>query len=580
MPDLGTRMKGQKTMESEFNSTSDHSSGGEDTLSSSGPAKIATRITSRVAIAKLELDSLLIAFLSLLFLCAGCFPNTEVATRHKEMFSRSDSLASPTKVFLADGSVALFPHGLRVRNDTIIGVSQRYWISEADTLYRRRMIPFDSIAAMTSYESNTSFGRGLASFLFGWWGPSMTFTAIRCLICPKCCFGSCPTVYSSNGSQDVLRAELFSSSISKQLEGNDLDFISDDSVTSGPYQLRVTNEALETHYINRFTLLAVDHPKGSRILPTGDGTLIAVGPVSLPHMVVNRAGKDVSRMVSAPDASAYRSGSEAAMKLTGDLRTDWLDVTIDVPQGATNLTMVLRLRNTLLTTILLYDVVLGSQGIGAMAWTERMNTDARYASQFGMVYDLFSGISLKTHRNGAWTQQSSIKDVGPIAWKTVAAEIPVHGAGRQTVRLEFFPDNYLIDYIAIDTGRSFGRQCTLQSVPLLSVRDNAGEMRSDVLPLIAGGDDRYLVTNPGESYRLQYELPPLNNDRRTLFVASRGYYNEWIRGSWLTPVKDGYQFDLFEIDRTLDQLAESWEENKDLIEQRFNETRIPVQEVP
>jgi hypothetical protein len=387
-------------------------------------------------------------------------------------------------------------------------------------------------------------------------------------------------VYVLDGSKDWLEAELFSSSISKQLEATDLDLVSSNMPPGGTYQLRVTNEALETHYINKFSLLAVNHPVGTKVFPSPDGGFVTVGKLVPPQNVVNRAGQDISALIRAPDTLFYRSGGREVLKLAQGPYNDWLDVTLNVPEAAKKVRMVLRVRNTLLSTILLYDVVLASQGIQALEWTEKMNTDAQYASQFREIYNAFSGIAVKVLCNGEWTQQTSIRDVGPITWKYVAAEIPVDRPGALSLRLEFVPDNYAIDYVAFDTVGALERAITVDQVRPIMVRDNLGVARNDILSLINEDDDSYLVTNPGEAYRFSYNLSPKENSRTTLFISSGGYYTEWIRSSWLRNQSAAYPFNLFDLGGTLSQLAYSWQENRDMIEREFYDARIPVKEVP
>jgi hypothetical protein len=41
-----------------------------------------------------------------------------------------------------------------------------------------------------------------------------------------------------------------------------------------------------------------------------------------------------------------------------------------------------------------------------------------------------------------------------------------------------------------------------------------------------------LVTLPGDTYDLGYQLPP-HPERYELFLESRGYYLEWMRREWL-----------------------------------------------
>lgn len=506
----------------------------------------------------------------------GCYPNTEVSFIQREALPADTLIRAATKAYLRDASVVLFPTGFAVYKGAVSGVSRRFSLSWADTALKFREFPLDSIVAMGVYEEHLPAGRVIASFVLGVYGSIMTPLSVYCLSCPKCCFGSCPTIYTFENGHSALAAELFSRSIAKTLEENDLRRLSSSGEMEGDYQVNVTNEALETHHINTFSLLAVHHPAGTEVFPRAGGGLSCVSGCVSPLQAVNRAGDDVLDLVKVPDGRSYRSEAATFTMVREGVLHDWLEMRVKVPEGSRSVTMVVRLRNTLLSTILLYDLVLGSQGMQALEWTQRMNTDDHYAARFKSVYDAFSGISVETQRGGQWVRQSFIRDTGPITWNWMAAEIPVDQAGELLVRLVFFPDNFLIDYVAFAPPHEV-ETTTIELRPTTIV-NNHGVESSEIAKLIERDDDQYLVTNPGESYRFHYRLPRSDGQRTTLFVRSRGYYNEWIRGEWITMGRADYRFELSDISGTLSQLVQSWLKDRSTVEHAFWETKIPVKE--
>ena len=106
------------------------------------------------------------------------------------------------------------------------------------------------------------------------------------------------------------------------------------------------------------------------------------------------------------------------------------------------------------------------------------------------------------------------------------------------------------------------------------VRDDAGSDRADVHSLLAAVDHRYLVTEPAESYYLHYDLAPKAGVETTLFVQSRGYYVEWLRGDWLKPRQTDYSFSLFDVEGAIAELVKSWARDRSMIEETFYKTRI------
>jgi hypothetical protein len=511
---------------------------------------------------------------------SGCFPSKKVTLLKREGIANVTHITAPTKAFLLDASCILFQGGFSVKNDTVFGRGRRYWVGRADEQVLPRVIPLDSVAAMTYYEFNSSGGNKFASFLLGLFGATMTPLSIYCISCPKCCFGSCPTIYTHDGQNYQLEAEMFSYSISKFFQDKDLDRLAQKIPRDGRYPIRVSNEALETHYINQLSLLKVSHPLGTQVFPSNDGGFISTRNLQPPAAAVNCLGENVLPLVRNPDDRWYRGDTTMVKRLAEGVYSDWLDLKLNVPENAANVKLVLRLRNTLMNTVLFYDVVLASQGLDALEWTERMNTDQQYAAQFYAAYLSYAGITAKIYRNGAWVQQARIGDAGPITWRNTAVEIPLDAnhEGELLLRLQFFPDNLMIDYVAFDVDTSAEETLLVEKVLPAEIHDNLGEARDEILPLIQHDDAQFLITNPGESYHFVYDLAPKAKMETTIFLQSKGYYTEWIRGEWLTTSPSNYRFNLFEIDNTISQLRQSWLENRELMEKEFFKTRIPLAE--
>lgn len=527
---------------------------------------------------RLAMKAPLAVALAVLLLVASCYPGKE-ATMYEGQVARDrvHPVKTPAKVFLEDGSYVVFADGFTVEENRFVrGVGQRYRIGGADHGPAMQHLPLDSVAAMTYYDIRNVAGSILASTILGLYGGFISAMSVYCISCPKCCFGSCPTVYTGDGEERILEAELFSYSLSKFHQEEDLDRLEKPVDRTGRYEIQVTNEALETHYIDQLTLIAAVHPPGTDVFPTHEGRIISTARRQAPSRAVTRYGEDVLELISHSDARAFRSDSRAVKNTARGRLKDWVDVDVNLPEEVDSLTIVFRLRNTLLSTILLYDVVLASQGIDALRWAERLNTDVAYAADYHRIYNAHAGMKIKTKRQGAWLEVAAIPDVGPIAWKHIAAVIPIDESqtGSQTIRLEFFPDNVMIDYIGVDvsTERDAVR---LQEVRPSAVVDHDGRDRSDVIDVVSENDERFLITEPGEAYEFQYQAKA-GERPVTPFVKSNGYYIEWIRGEWVAVRDRGYRFDLYRVRETLAQLRESWLANRDDIQERFFETRIPI----
>lgn len=519
---------------------------------------------------------LFIPVLLLLLIFNGCYPTyqaTKVDADSLGTGTYSDILA---KVFKSDNSIILFPDGFNVDNKSIWGQGIVPDNSSFNPPKQNIALPLDSITAMITYEETTSGGRYFASFLLGLTGPPLTFLGVYCIACPKCCFGSCPTIYTYDGSEYNLEAELFSECISKQLENNDIDLLRQ-KIIDDTLKLKITNEALETHFINKLEVVVAEHPIGTELYPTIDNKLLLVSKTSPLAFASSKDGNNLTDLLTKADAKYYRSGVNKVNELRNGPVFDWVD--IKVPSQKNSPTkMIMKYRNTLLSTTLLYDVVIGSQGVAGLEWTNKMNTDPVYASQFKMIYDTFSGVKIKLFDKGIWKDLGKFKDAGPLNWKYIAAELPATESDSLFIRLEFIPDNFMIDYIAFDTTLSANNDIETKIIYPVEVTDGNGNKSDSLLNFINNDDLNYLKTEPGDSYYLNYKITPKNNCEQTFLIRSKGYYNEWIRGGWINDTSHRYKFNLYDIKGTLSYLADSWIENSELLEREFFHSKFSLKE--
>lgn len=520
----------------------------------------------------------LLFFLICIYLISmsGCYSTYEAVNVNADTISTSVGYSDQTKVFLNNDDILILENGFTRKDNSLVGQYQRYDF-KGNQLGDGYVVSLDSIVAITQYIDNTSGGLYFANALNIFFGVPLTALAIYCLACPKCCFGSCPTVYIPSDSGYILEAELFSKSISRQLEDNDLDMLKYKVLSDGNLKLKITNEALETHHINKFNLIAVSHPKATKVFQTNNDEIILINELIPAEQVISSSGKNISELLKTDDELYFRSDENKILELREKPVKDFIEVTSFTKPGKEKVKMLIKYRNTLLTTTLLYDVVIGSQGINALEWTKKMNDDKFYAMQFKSVYDLFSGLSIECKTNNNWTEIGKYQDAGPINWKYSAAEIPVNSDGKIQIRLNFIPDNFMIDYIAIDT-IDCKDNFKVEKLDPVSITDFKNQTRNEIADLITADDNRYLITNPGDSYLIDYKIDKPFDNEISLFIESKGYYNEWIRGSWISNQNLNYTFNLFDVQGTLNQLVTSWIENKDLLEEEFFNAKIPLKE--
>lgn len=486
-----------------------------------------------------------------------------------EVAPRPQVVEAALRVFLADGSVVVFPDGAEIDGQRVAGAGSRYDLSRAP-LGAQRQVSLDSVIGMEAFDHQNDPGLtllasvGLTAVTIG------ASVALACAADPKC-FGSCPTVYSYDDEGEHLEAETFSFSITPLLESRDVDLLGVASDRDGVVSIEVRNEALETHFINHLELLEVRHGAGERVLTDATNSPVLVGPLNGVEKVTDRDGRDVTESVQARDHLVHASATSRVAAVRADDDRDWIELTLP-PTDADSVALVLRLRNSLLSTILFYEFMLGRQGAGALDWMASEVEQIGNAVELGSWFYRTMGLRLEVERNGRFEEVARLSDSGPIAWKEVALLVPVDADVSTRVRLSSLADEWRIDHIQWSPRVERPPVRVHPAVALVPVIGGRGE---DELPRILEPDDEYLVTSAGTAFTVRFDTGTIPADvERTFLLSSQGYYSEWIRPSWIRSAERPEPFrptpDL------LPELMERWLEVKGPMEASFHETKIPV----
>jgi len=470
-------------------------------------------------------------------------------------------VSSPVKAHLNDGATVVYPNGVTVTSDALVGRGTKYGLDARDAIVQR--VALSDVLGMESFRTRVNVAPTLLLSTLGAVGAFVGSAVLAVAI-----FGSCPTVYSGDGT--VEEAELFSSSIAPLFEGRDLDRLQARADATGVVRLHIRNEAMETHYINHLQLVEVRHRPGERVVPDAQGTPVVIGAMSPPASIRARDGRDLQALMRAADNEFYVTPAAA---LAGPDLDDWIDVVVPVEEGATSAALVLRMRNSLLSTTLLYDVMLGPAGAAALDWLGEGLGRISQAVELGRWHQRRAGLHVQVWQDGAYREVARVPDSGPISWHDVAAVLPVPPGERALrVRLSFLVDHWRIDQLAVS---SAVYPAVSRGVPLAGVSDITGKAEDDGLEHMRAPDDSYLQTNPGQTFVARFDAGAEPFDgARTFLLASQGYYVEWVRGSWIRSATTAEPF--LPTDAAVQQAMRRWTATRDTFERTFLMARVPT----
>lgn len=476
------------------------------------------------------------------------------------------TVATPVKVHLVDGSTVIYAAGAQIGNGQINGVGGvRHDISGRSTPVFA--IALDSVVGVETFKDKINMPAtvlGSAGVL----AAGVVATAGLAVAL----FGSCPTFYSDSANTPVLQGEGFSYAIAPLFEHRDIDRLRMTTGPDGILRLQVRNEALETHYINHLEVLEVRHDAGQTAVSDERGRPVLLRNLRTPASVTDRAGRNVIAQVRSLDGALFSSDPALVASRTSADLTDHLDFSVAPPAGTDSVAVVLRLRNSLLNTVLLYEEVLAASGARSLDWMGKDLDRISTALELGKWYTEKMGMSVQVRGDGGYRQIAKIADTGPIAYHDVVVLVPVSADGTADVRLSFVADNWRVESIAY---ASEFERTESRVLPLAGVTSPDGSVRTDAVRSLTSADDRYLQTTPGQSFSITFDAGrPEVAGNRTFFLAAQGYYVEWMRASWLQQPRTSEPFK--PSDERLLAALQSWAGQRDAFERQFYSSKIPV----
>jgi hypothetical protein len=342
---------------------------------------------------------------------------------------------------------------------------------------------------------------------------------VLCLTHPKSCFGSCPTFYVSDGTKPLLQAEGFSDAIAPALEHADVDALYRARPTDRRLEVRMTNEALETHVVDAVEVLAVPRPAGGRVFQVeGDGFYQA-------RALTAPSTCDAPEGSCADDLRAFDGRERFSLAGEHDLG-EREELTLTFPPAPGGRGLVIAARQTLLTTYLLYQT-LAYLGHDATAALSRIDSDPANRDRIKAAYQRLGGIEVLVEaQDGSWTRAGEVVETGPLATDVHLVRLPpaADERGAQRVRLRMTRGNWRLDWVAMAALGARLEPTRLAPSSIAGITGDAGRRVS------ARAGER-IVTLPGDVYTFSFELPQ-DPERYELFLSSRGYYLEWMRETW------------------------------------------------
>ena len=420
------------------------------------------------------------------------------------------------KVHMKSGEVYVLKSWNVSDNKTLEGYGKFYSVDRKNSSEGNFSIPIDSIAIIEANFVPSPSINPLSMLLI----PLAVEIAIGtyCLSNPKACFGSCPTFYVQDGDSMKLKAEGFSSSIAPALEADDIDALVGLKSMNGEIEIEMRNEAWETHVVRYVDLLIVPR-NGKSVFFSEDGKFYRVNNHILPKRVECPQEKDKCDLILNMDGKEWFSladdkdlGSREEIELEFDI------------EGGKNYALVVGRRQTLLPTFLFYQT-LAYMGDNVGELISKLARNEKAQSKLKNLVDKITSIEIFVRDGKGWKRVGVIHGEGPLAIDYTLLPIGEIKENNLRVKLVMTKGAVRIDYISlVELG---------EEVEPIRIKPYAviyqGKESDSALSLLLSEND-YLVTLPGDVYKIKYRVPEGDHE---FFLKARGYYLEWMRKEWM-----------------------------------------------
>ncbi len=394
--------------------------------------------------------------------------------------------------------------------DEVLNEIHIYTSSVDDEVNNKLSIHLDNVSKIEVYDP--AVGATIASWIFGTVGV-VAIAALVIFIIIALTKSSCPFIYIWDGNNYQFTGEIYSGSISPNLERNDYLPLRGLNDENGEYKLKISNEIKEIQHTNLTELLVIDHPEGSKVLIDKKGVLQTATDLKTPLSAQNFKGKDVLNRIVKEDSLSY-SGDEVYKE------TDGIIMNFKLPKDIKTGKLFIRAKNTFwLENVIgsFYDLF----GTSYKKWAEKQKKEPG-DKQRQWALDQNIPLSVYVQKNNKWEFVEYYNLSGPMAFKEDVLPIDITGINSDTLKIKLESGSYFwdIDYVGMDFTKNI--EITTTVVPLKNGLTNTND---NITNMLIGDDSKYYVQpNIGDNAILTFTAPIKTSSKRSIFLHSKGYY--------------------------------------------------------
>jgi hypothetical protein len=333
--------------------------------------------------------------------------------------------------------------------------------------------------------------------------------------------GSCPTIYSWNGSHPVLEGEAFAVAWGSAFEMTTTTLLPSLRISGDSLRVEVRNERPETHYHNALTLLSADILDRERVVVDTDNRLCLIGDLLPPAEASDGRPGSVLAALSARDSVCWQSSLASAVP--GGSFLDRIQIRFDAPATGEAGALVVTATNTDIFPVMMSHLA-DLLGESTLDFVSALEHDPE---MIGLVRQWLDEAALRVMvGNGTtWKEAGRILPEASAVPFTRAIILDLKGIGENVyVKLECLADVWKLDAVGLD-------RAGLRVVPWIPVNTASASTRArdDVFAPLSAVDEEYVITLPSEVITMVFHDGSAQTGHRKVYgLKATGYLHEWI----------------------------------------------------
>jgi hypothetical protein len=331
---------------------------------------------------------------------------------------------------------------------------------------------------------------------------------------------SCPFVYSWNGKQYILEAEVFGTSLGKALEARTCSVLPSLRNDHSRLRVRITNERPETHYLNSVDLLAVEIDTAATAIADIKNVIWPVYKAAPALAATDLSGKNILEKVRARDQLYWESDLSPA---SSDFE-DVIELRFSKPSSVQDGSLIVHAINTHLSQVVFKSLFefLGDQSLSFMNAVEHdpemIATMRHWIEESSLKAFVWNGES--------WERIGMIYPEANVAPFSRVIRFKTDKIKGDTVRIQLrsLTDVWKLDAVNVDWTPV--QPLKTWEAPLLSA---VGPGKRDVSAALSKADSQYVVVLPPQQIELTFRSVASSPGKKiTYALNAQGYLYEWF----------------------------------------------------